>query len=418
MKPVPLIIAALVCVALYFVILDRETLVDFAARFGPDAAETAEGVEVPVEDIAAEAQPVAAEDLVHVTVRRSEAQVTENAVVLRGRTEAARQVNVSSETSGRIVSDPIRAGAFVEEGTVLCEIDPGTRLTALEEAEAALDTARARLPEAEAQLAGARAQLAAAEIDANAASRLSQSGFASETRAATAEAARESALAAIQSAEAAVSQARSGIRSAEAQVTRAEEEIERLTIVAPFSGHLESDTAELGTLMQPGALCATIIQLDPIKLVGFVPEAQVDRVAVGAQAGARLASGQEVVGEVTFLSRSGDERTRTFEVEITVPNPEYDIRDGQTADIMIRTEGTPAHLLPTSAMTLNDEGQLGVRVVDEDDVVQFVPVRMIRDTANGVLLAGLPEVADVITVGQEFVTEGVRVRTTYEELTQ
>jgi multidrug efflux system membrane fusion protein len=418
MKSVPLIIAALVCVALYFVILDRETLVDFAARFGPETAETAEGGEVPVEDIAAEAQPVAAEDLVHVTVRRSEAQVTENAVVLRGRTEAARQVNVSSETSGRIVSDPIRAGAFVEEGTVLCEIDPGTRLTALEEAEAALDTARARLPEAEAQLAGARAQLAAAEIDANAASRLSQSGFASETRAATAEAARESALAAIQSAEAAVSQARSGIRSAEAQVTRAEEEIERLTIVAPFSGHLESDTAELGTLMQPGSLCATIIQLDPIKLVGFVPEAQVDRVAVGAQAGARLASGQEVVGEVTFLSRSADERTRTFEVEITVPNPDYDIRDGQTADIMIRTEGTPAHLLPTSAMTLNDDGQLGVRVVDEDNVVQFVPVRMIRDTANGVLLAGLPEVADVITVGQEFVTEGVRVRTTYEELTQ
>jgi multidrug efflux system membrane fusion protein len=121
---------------------------------------------------------------------------------------------------------------------------------------------------------------------------------------------------------------------------------------------------------------------------------------------------------VTFLSRSADERTRTFEVEITVPNPDYEIRDGQTADIMIRTEGTPAHLLPTSAMTLNDDGQLGVRVVDEDNVVQFVPVRMIRDTANGVLLAGLPEVADVITVGQEFVTEGVRVRTTYEELTQ
>jgi multidrug efflux system membrane fusion protein len=351
-------------------------------------------------------------------VRRSEAQVTENAVVLRGRTEAARQVDVAAETSGRIVSEPIRAGAFVEGGTILCEIAPGTRLTALAEAEAALATARARLPEAEAQLAGARAQLAAAQIDANAASRLSESGFASETRAASAEAARESAQAAIQSAEAAVSQARSGIRSAEAQVNRAEQEIERLTIAAPFSGHLESDTAELGALMQPGTLCATVIQLDPIKLVGFVPEAQVDRVEVGAQAGARLASGREVVGEVTFLSRSADDRTRTFEVEITVPNPDLAIRDGQTADIMIRTRGTPAHLLPLSAMTLNDEGQLGVRVVDEDDVVRFVPVRMIRDTADGVLLAGLPEVADVITVGQEFVTEGVRVRTTYEELTQ
>jgi membrane fusion protein, multidrug efflux system len=415
MKPVPLIIAALVCVALYFVILDRETLVSFAGRFGPDGDTTASAAAEPEEVVAAEASERAG--LVHVTVRRSEQQIAENAVLLRGRTEATRTVDVAAETSGRIVSDPIRAGAYVEEGTVLCEIAPGTRLTALAEAEAALDTARARLPEAEAQLAGARAQLTAAEIDANAASRLSESGFASETRAASAEATREGALATIQSAEAAVSQAGSGIRAAEAAVRRAEEEIDRLTIAAPFSGHLESDTAELGALMQPGAICATVIQLDPMKLVGFVPEAQVDRVALGAPAGARLASGREVRGEVTFVSRSADERTRTFRVEVTVPNGDYSIRDGQTADILIGTDGTPAHLLPTSSMTLNDDGQLGVRIVEEG-VVRFVPVRMIRDTATGVWLSGLPDVADVITVGQEFVTDGVRVRVTYEELTQ
>jgi multidrug efflux system membrane fusion protein len=415
MKPFPLIIAALVCVTLYFVILQRETLVEFASGFGPGSTTQ--------QDEAATATPVAAavagdeDGRVHVTARRSEAQIAENAVLLRGRTEALRQVDVAAEISGRIISNPRRAGAFVEEGTVLCEIAPGTRMTALAEAEAALASARARLPEAEAQLAGARAQLTAAEIDANAASRLSESGFGSETRAASAEAAREGALATIQSAQAAVSQARSGIQSAEAAVMRAEEDIERLTITAPFSGYLESDIAELGTLMQPGALCATIIQLDPIKLVGFVPEAQVDRVTLGANAGARLASGREVTGEVTFLSRSADERTRTFRVEITVPNPDTTIRDGQTADILIQTEGTSAHLLPTSSMTLNDDGQLGVRIVEEG-VVRFVPVRMLRDTARGVWLSGLPEVADVITVGQEFVTDGVAVQVTYEELTQ
>ena len=415
MKPFPLIIAALVCVTLYFVILQRETLVEFASGFGPE--QTAQ------EDQTATQTPLAAVETgdetgrVHVTARRSEAQVAENAVLLRGRTEALRQVDVAAEISGRITSDPRRAGAFVEEGTMLCEIAPGTRMTALAEAEAALATAQARLPEAEAQLAGARAQLSAAEIDANAASRLSASGFGSETRAASAEAARESALATIQSAQAGVSQARSGIQSAEAAVMRAQQDIERLTITAPFSGYLESDTAEIGSLMQPGALCATIIQLDPIKLVGFVPEAQVDRVTLGANAGARLASGREVTGEVTFLSRSADERTRTFRVEITVPNPDTTIRDGQTADILIQTEGTPAHLLPTSAMTLNDDGQLGVRIV-EDGIVRFVPVRMLRDTVRGVWLSGLPEVADVITVGQEFVTDGVQVRVTYEELTQ
>jgi multidrug efflux system membrane fusion protein len=417
MRVFPLIIAALVCVALYFVILDRDRLLEFASGFAP--APSSSPTET-VQDAAAEAEvaDTQPEDTsVHVVARRSEAQVTENAVQLRGRTEALRQVTASAETSGRIISNPIRAGAYVEEGQLLCEIDPGTRLSALEEAEAALDTARARLPEAEAQLAGARAQLTAAEIDANAATRLSASGFGSETRAASAEATREGALAQIQSGEAAVSQARSGIRSAEAAVTRAEEEIDRLAIAAPFAGYLETDTAEIGTLMQPGAPCATVIQLDPIKLVGFVPEAQVDRVTLGAEAGARLASGSQVRGEVTFVSRSADEATRTFRVEITVPNPDVLIRDGQTADILIRSEGTPAHLLPASAMTLNDDGTLGVRIV-EDGIVRFVPVRMIRDTANGVWLSGLPEVANVITVGQEFVTDGVPVRVTYEELTQ
>lgn len=414
MKPFPLLIAALVCVALYFVILDRESLVQFAARFLPEPTTS-----VPVEEAdLAPVEEVEDDGRVHVVARRSEAQLAENAVVLRGRTEAARQVQVASETPGRIVSEPLRAGAFVEEGQLLCAIDTGTRQTALEEALAALETARARLPEAEAQVIGARAQLTAAEIDANAATRLSEQGFASEARAASAEATFETALAAIQSAEAGVAQARSGIRSAEASVTRAEEEITRLEISAPFAGHLETDTAELGTLMQPGALCATVIELDTIKVVGFVPEAQVDRIRIGATAGARLASGREVVGNVTFLSRSADERTRTFRVEITVDNADYAIRDGQTADILVSTEGTLAHLLPASAMTLNDEGTLGVRVVDDAGRALFMPVRMIRDTANGVWLSGLPEQVDIITVGQEFVTDGVPVRVTYEELTQ
>ena len=416
MRVFPLITAAFVCVALYFIVLDRETLVNFAAGFGPSTEDTQTTSDATPDDAVIEAA-ADTDDRVHVTVRKSQARSAENAVPLRGRTEALRQVDVAAEISGRIISEPIRAGAFVEEGTVLCEIDPGTRLTALAEAEANLSSAQARLPEAEAQLAGARAQLAAAEIDANAATRLSASGFGSETRAASAEASREGALATIQSAQAAVAQAQSGIRSAEAAVTRAEEDIERLKIRAPFSGHLESDTAELGTLMQPGALCATIIQLDPIKLVGFVPEAQVDRLTLGAPAGARLPSGLDVTGEVTFISRSADERTRTFRVEITAENAGSAIRDGQTADIIIQTAGTTAHLLPTSAMTLNDAGQLGVRIV-EDGIVRFVPVRMIRDTANGVWLSGLPEEANVITVGQEFVTEGVAVDVTYEELTQ
>jgi multidrug efflux system membrane fusion protein len=214
-----------------------------------------------------------------------------------------------------------------------------------------------------------------------------------------------------------IESAQAGIESAEAGVAAAMKEIERLTIRAPFAGVLESDTAELGSLLQPGSLCATIVQLNPIKLVAFVPETDVNRMEIGAPAGARLAgsNGLEVSGKVKFISRSADMTTRTFRVEIEVPNPDLVIRDGQTAEILIGADGESAHLLPASALTLNDEGALGVRTVDADSKVAFIPVSMLRDTQDGVWLAGLPDEVDVIVVGQEFVTHGVPVAPTFRE---
>jgi len=414
MRLFPILTALLVSAVLYAVVLERERLVSFADGFRNEEA-------VPAEEtaVAATVAPVAETwGHVSVVVRRSQAAEVDAAVPLRGRTEAARQVEARAETSGLIVSQPIRAGAFVEQGQLLCEIALGTRAAAQAEAQARLAEASARLPEATARVAEAEARLAEAEINNNAAARLSESGFASETRAVSTAAMVSAAEAAIRSAQAGVEAAMSGIESAEAGLRRAEEEIARLQIYAPFAGLLESDTAEIGSLMQPGALCATVIQLDPIKLVGFVPEAEVDRVTVGAPAAARLATGVQVQGTVSFLSRSADPQTRTFRVEITVDNADLSIRDGQTADILIASEGLMAHLLPSSALTLNDEGILGLRIVDADQIARFAPVTFLRDNADGVLLAGLPDQADVIIVGQEYVTDGVLVDPRFEDLTQ
>lgn len=415
MKIFPVISALLVCVALYFIVLDRGSLLALVGASNQDDDAQMENEAVAQSDTDLE-QPT--ETGIRVVVLRSTESNADTAVVLRGRTEALRNVQVMSETSGQIVSDPIRAGARVEEGQVLCEIDPGTRRIALLEAEAGLITAQSRVPEAEARVAEAQAQLVAAEIDANAASRLSESGFASETRAASSAAGASSAQAAIRSAQAGVEQALSGIQSAEAAVQRAQEDLERLTITAPFSGYLETDTAELGSLMQPGALCASIIELDRVKIVGFLPETSVARVSVGASAGARLINGQEVQGVVTFVSRSADPQTRTFRVELEVPNDDLLIRDGQTADILIQTPGTPAHLVPSSALTLNDDGTLGLRIVTQGNIVRFNEVTFLRDTVEGALVSGLPAQADIIVIGQEFVTDGVQVIPTYQETDQ
>ena len=85
------------------------------------------------------------------------------------------------------------------------------------------------------------------------------------------------------------------------------------------------------------------------------------------------------------------------------------------AEIIIASDGKSAHLLPQSVLTLNDEGTLGVRTVTAEKKADFVPVTMLRDTIDGVWLAGLPEAADVIVIGQEYVIPGVPVEASYQE---
>lgn len=404
MKLIPALTALLVAGYLYLLIVDRDRLLAIA-QIAPGGAED--------EGMAADAPPAG----IGVVALRSTAHEIDGALVLRGRSEAAREVEVRAETSGRVTSEPLRKGAMVEAGDLLCELDPGTREIELAEAQARLAEAESRVPSAEAAKAEAGARLREAEINLANARRLNQGGYQSETAVISAEAALEAATAQVQAAESSMVSARAGIEAAQAGVASAQRGIEQLSIRAPFNGLLETDTAELGLLMQPGSPCATIVQLDPVKLVGFVPEVDVDKIRVGAAARGVLASGQELTGEVRFVSRSADETTRTFRVEVEVPNPELRIRDGQTAEILVESEGGLAHLLPQSALTLDDSGRLGVRTVEGDDtpVARFVPVELVRDTPEGVLVAGLAPQAEVIVVGQEYVTDGVPVAPSFRE---
>ncbi|MEM7669719.1 MAG: efflux RND transporter periplasmic adaptor subunit, partial [Pseudomonadota bacterium] len=132
-------------------------------------------------------------------------------------------------------------------------------------------------------------------------------------------------------------------------------------------------------------------------------------------AGARLATRREITGTVTFLSRSADPTTRTFRVEVQVPNLDQAISDGQTADILISSDGANAHLIPQSALTLDDDGKLGVQTVAANERAAFVRVAILRDTTQGVWVAGLPMETRIIVVGQEFVTDGVPVAVTLRE---
>ena len=372
MRIVPLITATLLLVTLYMLIMERDTLLSWAG-VEPEPAQTVEVEPIPAADPDA---------LFAVVVEHFVERELESAIVLRGRTAASRSVEVRAETSGTVVSQPLQRGSMIATGDVLCEIDPGPRV--------------AMLTEADARVAEANARMSDAQINFDTTTRLSEGGFSAQNRVATAEAGLQA--------------ARSGVEAAQAGVESAQVEMARLTITAPFDGVLEVNTAETGSLLSAGSLCATVIQLDPMLVVGFAAETQVDRLAVGAMAGARLSNGTEVIGQVTFIARASDPATRTFRVEITVPNPDLAIRDGVSADMLIAATATRGHLVPGSALTIADDGVLGLRLVDEANRTFFAPVTVLRDAPQGFWVSGLPEQADVVVVGQEYVTDGIDVR--------
>ena len=177
-------------------------------------------------------------------------------------------------------------------------------------------------------------------------------------------------------------------------------------IVAPFSGYLESLKVDEGDFLNTGAVCASLIDPDPMLLVADIAEKDIAQIQLGSEASAKLISGRLITGEVTFIASSADKNTRTFRVEISVDNTDRTIRDGVSAEIYIKGKEEPAHKISPAILSLNDQGKLGIRTVTSDNKVEFKEIKILEDTSNGMWVAGLGEEARIITLGQEYVFQG------------
>lgn len=306
--------------------------------------------------------------LTRVRVKTIEAVPHEVELTVRGRTQALRSVQVRAETSGRVVALPVEKGSMVEEGTVLCEL--------------AIDARGAQMQEA-------RAKLTQRKLEWDAARRLQEQGHRSPTHTAAIKA---------------------GFDSAQAAVMRMEIEMGRTRIRAPYAGIFNDRQVEIGDYMAPGQVCGAVVDQNPWLVVGEVSEKDVVRMKTGGSGTARLVSGETVSGTIRYISASANMATRTFRVELEIRNDEHNyFRDGITADLLFPLGIVPAHHISPAILGLNTGGDVGVRTIDENNIVSFVPVTIISDTNTGVWVAGLPAVVTVITVGQEMVAPGETV---------
>ncbi len=310
-------------------------------------------------------------NVIDVVTKISRAQPLESTLTLTGSTEASRTVDVRAETSG-IVLQAQRKGARVRKGDLLCQLDIGDR-------KARREAGIARLNQA---LVQARAQKT-----------LSEKGFAASNTS---------------------SAAKTDAEVIRAEIMQIDLEIANLQIRAPFDGVVEGSTVEIGALLQMGNTCAQIMDPDPLRVVGFVPEFRIGALRLGNPATANLITGQKVQGGIVYIAQSADSATRTFKVEVEVPNSDYSLRDAVTADIEFPLDTKLAHKLPQSSMTLRDSGEIGVMVA-EGGKAKFRKVEILRDDTNGVWVTGLDNQATVIVVGQEYVSDGSTIKTTPQD---
>mgnify|MGYP003111076493 CR=1 FL=1 len=306
--------------------------------------------------------------LAMVRVRHMEATDRVREITVTGRTEVILDAEITAETTGRIVEIAATKGAWLNKGDVILKL--------------AMDDRAARLREAEARVTFER-------IGFDAAKKLTKKGFQSEVK---------------------LAQEESELEQAKAELAAIKLDVERTTVRAPIAGYLETLPVSVGDYLKSGDKIVVLINPDPIRVVAQVSERDVSNLKQGDTAIARTVQGQVFTGAIRYVAQRADEATRTFRVDAWLENPDHALRDGQTMEVQFRAGQEKAHMLSAAVLTLNDAGEIGVKYVDDTNHVRFSKVRIIAHTPDGIWLGGLPDRVTLITVGQEFVTEGQLVQ--------
>ena len=293
-------------------------------------------------------------------------------VVLSCVTKADHSAQAVAQASGTLVSLMVDRGTRVKAGQVIANISDEGRTAAVAQAKALLDQRQS-------------------EYDSN--KKLIDTGDAPRNN-----------LAALES----------GVAAARAALAAAQAEADRAIVKAPIDGVVDTVPVQLGQAISAGTEIAAIIDPDPMLGVGAVSEGQRGLLAAGQKAEVRFIDNTTVPAVVDFVGLSADKATRTYSVEAKMDNGAGKIADGVTCEMSITLNPKTAASVPRSALVFSDGGQLGIRAVDADNKVEFIPITLVDDTGTNVWVTGVDQPTRVIVVGQDFVKEGDTVEAVSE----
>lgn len=332
---------------------------------------------------------------ISVSVEQMEIAGYTDYIELYGNSEAIRVVDLVAETEGQVLEINADDGQYVKQGELLITIDERERA---------------------ASLAEAKALLTQREIEYRAAKQLKDSGFRAETNLAA---------------------AKTALESAKASVLAREIDYNKTKIIAPFDGILEKIHTEIGALVGAGfgpgnQVVATMAQLNPIVIKASITEADRARIiasatkdkinVIGMPAVISFYDDSEYQGKIKYISSIANQSTRTYDIEIEIDNNQNHLAAGMTSKARIPLTKVPAITLSPAYLGLDENGILGIKVVNNDQnntnnnasknqkLVQFVNVEIISQNQDGITVHNPNwqngEMINVITDGSGFVSGG------------
>ncbi|EAR08030.1 efflux RND transporter periplasmic adaptor subunit [Reinekea blandensis] len=310
--------------------------------------------------------------LASVQVVTSTSRPVEQSLEINGITEARRAVSIRSEASGKVTSLQKRQGDSVGAGDVIAQLD--------------LQDLPARLTQAEAYENQTR-------LEYEGAVKLRNQGLQNETT---------------------VARALATYEQAKAQLAGLRLQRNHTTVRAPFAGRLENMDLELGSFVSQGERIADVYDYSQLTFVGAVAEKDIRTVSLGQTATVQLITGESLPARVSFIGSVANPATRTFPVELTTETASRQL-SGITSTGIIALDDTAGHHISPALLYINDDGEMGLKVLNENDQVEFRPVEIIRSGTDGVWVSGLSDREKIIIVGQGFVTEGDETIPTYRD---
>ncbi|MCC5859115.1 MAG: efflux RND transporter periplasmic adaptor subunit [Ectothiorhodospiraceae bacterium] len=307
----------------------------------------------------------------------SEAEPVTREITLYGDVRPNQVVVLRARTDG-IVEEMTAVGAQLERGEVAGRLSTDDR---------------------EARLTRAQARLTSAQRDYDSALELVEREFVSRSE---------------------VQARRAELEAARAELRAIEQEIANTTLRAPIDGVVNRIVSDLGAYVGLGGEVLEIVDNDPLLAVVHVQQGAVSRLRPGMDARIRFIGGEERQGNIRFIAPIADATTRTFRVEIEIPNREQALPSGLSAEVIIPTDTVDAHRVSAALIRLDDQGRTVLQTVDADDRIAFTPVQVIKARADGLWVTGLGDRARLVTISRGLLSPGqaVEVRETPEAYLQ